>query len=165
MENIDVLEILKLGLPGLVFLMMLMSFRLISKSQKQKLDPKTSRNVRVFIFTNVFLALVVVGAPLLDNSELKIATFEVKAIKAGAEEELNVGVCTNSPYKNRYMLLRNSDSFVRIVQVKSKGIIPCPGDKEELRIPDSVAKHLGWNNRNEGALVVDVAAEGFKFDL
>jgi hypothetical protein len=165
MGNIDVLEILKLGLPGLVFLMMLMSFRLISKSQKQKLDQKTTRNIRLFIFTNVFLAIVVVAAPIIDNRNLKVETFEIKAIKADSAGELHVGVCTNSPYKNRYMLLRNSDSFVEIVQVKSKGIIPCSSDKEELRIPDAVASKLGWNNRVEGALVVDVAADGFKFDL
>ena len=46
----DVIKILQLGLPGLVFLLMLMSFKLITRSQnKDKPDPKVLKTIQLFI--------------------------------------------------------------------------------------------------------------------
>ena len=165
----DVIKILQLGLPSLVFLLMLMSFRLISHAQKkEKSDPKIIKTIQLFVSTNIAITLIVVAASVLDQlyvSDGVTDTLEVKAVKSNSEELDVVAVCTNSSIKNRFMLLKDPDPEVGIIQVLSKGTIPCSGEDEELRLSSHLANKLGWKDRTEGFLTVDVAANGFKFDL
>lgn len=165
----DVIKILQLGLPGLVFLLMLMSFRLITRAQKKnKSDPKVLKTIQLFISTNIAITLIVVGASVLDQiyvDEGVATTLEIKAVKANMEETHVVAVCTNSSFKNRFMLLKDPNPEAGIIQVESKGTIPCSGEEEELRLSSYLANQLGWKDKKEGILTVDVAASGYKFDL
>jgi len=165
----DVIKILQLGLPGLVFLLMLMSFKLITRSQnKDKPDPKVLKTIQLFISTNIAITLIVVGASVLDQvyvNEGIAETLEIKAVKANMTDTHVVAVCTSSSFKNRFMLLKDSNPEAGIVQVRSKGTIPCTGEDEELRLSSHLANQLGWQDKKEGVLTVDVAANGFKFDL
>jgi len=178
MENLDIIQILKLGLPGLVFLLMLMSFRLISKQQEiNKPDPEMHRTIRKFAYINVLLAVLTVSAPILEHFYINVDgnsgddhvsdTFKINAYKyTGTLSQGEAVVCTNSPYKGRYLLLKDTEiNSGAIIQVRSKASEPCINGEEQLRVSEDDAVQLGWENKTQGTLLVDVALDGYKFDI
>ena len=66
--NFDIVEILKVGLSGLVFLLAFMAYRLLALEQKKKkADPKFLRNVRLFSWQCVFLVLLLAGINIFER--------------------------------------------------------------------------------------------------
>jgi len=173
MEQLDIISILKLGLPGLVFLLMLMSFKLITnEQQKDKPNLTILKVIRTFVYVNVFLAILTIAAPILEryypeNAQVSgaLSSMEIKAVKIASIEGGEASVCTKSEFKNNYMLLRNPQSM-DIIQVRAKPALPCQENENTMGISASDAKNLGWqDNEKEANLIVDVAAEGYKFDF
>jgi hypothetical protein len=66
--NFDIVEILKVGLSGLVFLLAFMAYRLLALEQKKKMsDPNILRNVRLFSWQCIFLVLVMAGINIFER--------------------------------------------------------------------------------------------------
>ena len=84
-DVLDVVEILRFGLPGLVFLLSMMSFRLLSKEQtKPEPDPNILKSIKQFMYVNIFLAVLTILAPLLDSlSKEEESIYNVQAKISG----------------------------------------------------------------------------------
>ncbi len=63
-----IIEILKIGLPGLVFLLSFFAFRLLSREQqKQHPNPSVLATIRYFMLINVAFGLLTLIAPIADH--------------------------------------------------------------------------------------------------
>jgi hypothetical protein len=176
MENLNVVEILKIGLPGLVFLLSALSFKLLSQEQAKE-HPRTNilNSIKLFMFINVLLAVLTLASPLIDNMlrpKSEIASVEprqksyVMKAKAGAAD-LNIGiaaVCQDADYINRYLLVQDKETG-RLRQVFAKSIIPCHENKFITLSTDDVSK-LGWGPETKsGEVHVVVSPPGFMFAI
>jgi hypothetical protein len=167
LDNLNILEILKLGLPGIVFILSLLSYRLLSQEQKKK-DPSYPilRSIRCYMYVNILLAFLTALGPFIEANYTILSknnTYSVKA-KLG-ETQLNSGearVCSKAKYSGRFLLLKDSKTE-RLIQVEARAIMPCKND-EEIQISEEDVEKLGWTDPSERVLVEVVAAEeGQKF--
>jgi hypothetical protein len=169
----DIVEILKIGLPGLVFLLSLLSYQLLSKEQ-QKPKPSATilRSIKQFMYINIFLALLTASAPLvtLSFSPETSASSETSiyyAIVRPATTNLDSGkaaVCVNAEYSGRYILITDSTNQ-NMIQVYALGILPCQeGNEIALNIDDASKLHV---REPDSTATVNVAAaeEGQMFIL
>jgi len=71
MENLNIIEILKLGLTGLVFLLALLSFKLLSQEQNSKNEPREIiiKTINRFMTMSIILTLLVGSFSLFDISK------------------------------------------------------------------------------------------------
>jgi len=86
-ENLNVIEILRLGLSGLLFLFTVLAYRLINREQQRDGEPRRGILQTIFIFMGInFLAGVLVAAagyfgghsePALDQDRLTSETYLV----------------------------------------------------------------------------------------
>ena len=66
MDLTVVVEILKVGLSGLAFLLAFMGYRLLAQEQKKKTpSEKTLRSIHMFVWQAIVLALLVGGVSIL----------------------------------------------------------------------------------------------------
>ena len=172
MENLDVLKILQTGLPGLVFLLSVLSFRLLSQEQaKDKPNDKVLTSICRFMYINVALAVLTMSSPIIDNflSEPSVVdkSFET-VVKTGNDEleRYTAAVCINSEYAEAYMLLLEKESQ-KLIQVKAKSIIPCSDDELKIHLNKIDMQELAGVTSTADSLVarVSIAPRGFQFPL
>jgi hypothetical protein len=166
-ENWNVVEILKLGLPGLVFLLSVLSYRLLATEQAKKL-PSTHilGSIKNFMYINVLLAVLTLASPIVEHTFFtKARVFDIEA-KAGGIGILpgEAAVCHNAKYASRYLLIKDSATD-KLVQVFAGSLIPCNKNKH-IGLNDTDLLNLGWTDINESRLVEVVAAlPGYKFEI
>ena len=167
MEGLNVVEILKVGLPGLVFLLSLLTYQLIAKGEEQKhLSPSMVGTIRTFMYVNVALAVLTLAASVLGYLMVPRAPDEVFTADAragGRNMELGTAVvCANAPYNGRYLLV-SSDDRSALIQVLAQSVMPCPKpDQIELSEPDLQRLNLRPGSA-AGRVQVVVASPGQKF--
>jgi len=164
----DIVEILKLGLPGLVFLLSMFSYRLLAREQhRDKPSTPILKSIRHYMYLNILLAILTASAPLIENqfSPLGNDTFNVEAKLSGTELESGVAaVCKDAAYKGRYILITDVESM-KMVQVHARGFLPCTQGEFIALNSEDVVK-LGWTTTSAPTLVeVSAAGEGQKYIL
>ena len=163
----DIVEILRLGLPGLVFLLAMFSYRLLSKEQ-HKPTPNASilKSIKQFMYVNIFLAILTASAPVLETAPTPDkSVYNVQARLSGTRLEPNkAAVCENAQYSGRYVLITDPEK-TRMVQVYAMGILPCQ-DQEVIALDTETTARLGWPQHQSSRLVeVTAAAKGQMYIL
>lgn len=168
MENLNIVEILKLGLPGLVFLLSMLSYRLLSKEEeKQHPSHDILSSIKLFMSINVVLAVLTLVSPILDYTFFKESKsskpFNIEAkIGVASLEQGKAEVCHDAEYKNRYLLVSDKKTE-KLVQVFASSLIPCTETKQ-IRLTEKDTNLLGWNTGTSSSMVEVVAASpGYKF--
>ena len=170
MENLDIIGILKLGLPGLVFLLAMLSYRLLSEEQdKPQPDPIILKSIRNFMWINVVSAVLTLVSPLLAqplSAQVYKQVYKIEATTGMAEVERGkAAVCQNADYANRYLLI-NDNKTKKLIQVFASLLTPC-SDRAPQRVVlnASDAANLGWSAEMSRSEVEVVAAPpGYKFE-
>ena len=174
MEDWNIIEVLKVGLPGLVFLLSMLAFRLLSTEQKKEPPrPMMLKAIRNFMLINVVLAIMTLASPIIDgidtdaedDTPLVGGVFDV-VVKSGISQlkKGNAAVCHSVDYANRYLLVKNKENS-HIIQVFASTIIPCSQEEHILLHAEDLAK-LGAVASNESSKVeVVVALPGYKFTI
>jgi len=163
----DIVEILKIGLPGLVFLLCLLSYKLLSKEQ-QKTDPSPVilQSIKHYMYVNILLAVLTVAAPLLESTYApKNSVFSVNAELSGTNlDRGSAAVCSKARYGGRYILITDRTTN-KMIQVYAMGILPC-SNTELIALGKYDARQLGWSDVG-GAIPVEVSAaeQGQKYIL
>jgi hypothetical protein len=167
-NGIDFLGILKLGLPGLVFLLSLLSCWLLAVEQKRP-DAREAvlKTIQKYIYINVAFVVLTAVTPIAESNMFpKIQTFTVKATTQTGVQKGVAAVCSGVNYANRYLLLRNNGigNSKGLVQVQAKSVIPCVAGESLITISPVDANLLGWNaGVNNGEVVIAAAQPGFMF--
>ncbi len=167
MENLNVLEILKLGLPGLVFLMSVLTYRLIEKEQKkEKPNSEVIRLIRHYRDTSLVFALLTMFPPVIEKYFLaEKEHYKQIPISASVDNgDLEYGsakVCNNAPYFGRYLLVTDKTSQA-ITQVHAKHVLGCEQNQKKIILSQSDAKNLNWKSNNAEVLLL-VANKGQKY--
>lgn len=167
MAGLNIVEILKLGLPGLVFLLSVLSYQLIAKGARQKhLSPSLVSTIRTFMYVNVVLAALTLAAPALDY--LLVPTpaakvFTVEAHTGSRNMELSTAVvCQNAAYNGRYLLVSTEDRSA-LIQVFARSVMPCP-KPDQIELSDLDLHRLKLQpGAATGRVQVVVAGAGQKF--
>lgn len=170
MENISIVEILKVGLPGLVFLLSWLSYRLLNKEQcKEKPKISILKAIKNFMYVNVVLAILTATSPLFEyfmaQENLQVKAFNIQAqagdvnLPSGTAE-----VCHDVDYAKRWLLVSNGTN--KLTQVFSKTLIPCSTGERKIILSKQQITELGWsdNTTNYNVQIV-VAPLGYKFDI
>jgi len=161
----DVIEILKFGLPGLVFLLSLLSFRLIQQEQKKnQRDDNMLKTIERYQSRCLWFALLTVAAPLVDkffdqgNESMRVEAVASPSLVQGGI----ASVCNGAKYANHYLLLKDNASG-KLIQVYAGSVVPCDNvQKIELNAED--ARHLGWVVGSPATVVdVVIAPAGTQF--
>ncbi len=160
-----IIDILKLGLPGLVFLLSLLSYRLLTKEQDKKSPSQLIlRSIKQYMYLNIFLAILTVSGSLIEDEFFADSTvFNIQANTGG--KKLTVGdaaVCINARYTNRHLLLKDTKTG-KMIQVYAKTVMPC-SKVDHITLNQSDALNLGWKKGITDSLVeVVLAMPGQKF--
>jgi hypothetical protein len=164
MKGIDFLEILKLGLPGLVFLLSLLSFWLLTIEQKRPgVRVVFLKTIQKFIYINAaFVALTVVTPIAESNMSNTSQEFTVKATMQTRIEKGFAAVCRGANYAERYLLIKNTKNSGRLIQVKAKSVIPCAGESI-ISISPEDARQLGLDHITSDDVAVAAAMPGTMF--
>lgn len=162
----EVIDILKMGLPGLVFLLSMFSYRLLAKEQdKEHPSPAILKTIKQYIYVNVALAILTMASPIIDYKFFG-ASSTTQYIQARMDTNQNeaglVAVCHGVPYTTRFLLIKDVDTD-RMVQVFADRVVPC-SDKEKILMSNADAQHFGWGENIEETTVEVVSAlPGYKF--
>jgi len=176
MGNMNIVEILKIGLPGLVFLLSALSFKLLSKEQgKEHPNAGMLNSIKMFMSINVVLAVLTMASPIIDNMLAKKSEFarletqeasQVMKAKTGTTD-LESGaalVCQGSEYLGRYLLVRDIKTN-RLKQVFAKSVTPCQETQLLILSEDDVSQ-LGWSPEAQSSDVdIAVSPRGFMFAI
>lgn len=160
--NLNILEILKLGLPGLVFMLSLFSYRLLSQEQKKN-DPSNQilKSIKCYMYVNILLAILTISAPLIESNYLISKDIKIFNIEAMASQTPlasgNAAVCLNAEYRGRYLLIVDPNTS-KMIQVDTKAILPCTGG-DMIALSEEDVKKLGWTDFSKGVAVEVAAAE------
>lgn len=175
MDDWNIIEVLKVGLPGLVFLLSMLSFRLLSIEQKKDSpSPLMLKAIRNFMLINVILAVMTLASPIMDGmgaeegkkvGQVVDGVFDIIA-KSGVSQlkKGNAAVCHNTNYANRYLLVKNKVSN-HIIQVFSATIIPCVQGEHIVLHHDDIVKLGGALINESNEVEVVVALPGYKFAI
>mgnify|MGYP000131903265 FL=1 len=176
MEDWNIIEVLKVGLPGLVFLLSMLSFRLLSTEQEKDIpSPLMLKAIKNFMLVNVFLAIMTLASPIIDGMDAESTeeagstgvvennVFDI-TVRSGMSQ-LNSGeaaVCHNADYVNGYLLVSNKKTH-KMVQVFASTLTPCTtGSHVILSSADLI--NLGWElNDDSNTVEVVVALPGYMF--
>jgi hypothetical protein len=171
MENWNIVEILKVGLPGLVFLLSMLSFRLLSKEQEKNAPSEgILSSIKIFMCINVALAVLTLASPIIDGvikdgikEGIAEEGFKIQASMAVAKlEQGNAQVCLDAGYKNMFLLVGDSTTG-KVVQVFAGSPMPC-NDEKQIRLTEKDLNQLGWSGGTTSRVVdVFVAKPGYKF--
>ncbi len=165
----DIIEILKLGLPGLVFLLSLLSFKLLSQeTQKKSPKPSVLFSIRHYMYGNLALAILTASAPITENwIRPSVNQFESQVkINGVALVKGEAAVCQGVHYGQKYLLVVDNESPERMVQVFAKLVIPCPNNQEHIQLSEDDTLLLGWDSNSESNIklvMVSVAPDGQMF--
>lgn len=165
MENWNITEILKLGLPGLVFLLSMLSYNLLSNEQKKEHPKSCILNlINNFMYINVLLAVLTLVSPIIDHFFFtKSKPFDIEAKVADSKlEQGKAAVCHDAEYVNSYLLISDT-STKKLIQVFANTPIPCKENKY-IVISEKDANYLGWNTGIDSKKVeVLTALRGYMF--
>lgn len=174
MENLDVIGILKLGLPGLVFLLSLLSFRLLTTEQKEGAPrPLILKSIRHYMYFSFCFALLTFFAPIFERYVLAgggggSESKTVKLLARTSDTGLQAGeamACEGSNYSNRFILIKDEQTK-NLIQVYTKVVMPCDDSDRHIHIPREDAQNLGWQaEQTESTVSAVVASEGYKFNM
>lgn len=162
LDNLNILEILKLGLPGLVFMLSLLSYRLLSQEQKKE-DPSRPilNSIKCYMYVNILLAILTASAPFIEANFLisnKENVYSVEAMLSKTPlDSGKAAVCLNAEYSGRYLLI-NDLNTAKMVQVNAIGILPCTNG-DIIRLSKDDVEKLGWTDSSKCVLVEVAAAE------
>ena len=164
----DIVEILKLGLPGLVFLLSMMSFKLLSgEQQKSAPRPGILKSIKQFMYVNILLAILTAASPFWElGSQSDISrVFNVAATLSQTPlDSGSAAVCQKARYSGHYILITDSEK-TKMVQVYAMGILPC-AKQEIIALDISDAAKLGWGEDHPASQVeVAAAQQGQKYVL
>jgi hypothetical protein len=167
MDNINVLEILKLGLPGLVFLMSVLTYRLIEKEQKKEQpNSEVIRLIKHFRNTSLVFAILTMFPPVLEHyffTEKK--QYEQIPIVAFTDEgNLERGVarvCDGAPYYGHYLLITDTVSQ-SIAQVHAKHVLGCTQDQKKIILSRHDTQSFNWQSNSAQVLLL-AANKGQKY--
>ena len=167
MENLDIVAILKVGLSGLVFLLSLLAFRLLTKEQ-EKIPPsdRMLKSIRHFMHLNIFLAVLTIAAPIahahfvrLPPDDRKEDVFKVMAkVSKEIVKKGEAAVCFNTSYADRHLLITDTKAD-KMIQVWARAKIPCTGDIHISLTPEDATK-LGWAREKDSFTVAVAPAKG-----
>lgn len=147
-ENMDVVEILRVGPPGLVFLLSLAAYSLLHQEQKKaKPSEKIIGCIKQFMYINILLAGLTLISPILEmfNPTEQSMPFEAAInISAQIQDNNTAAVCADSKYSGRYLLIANESG---LVQVRGDLSNPCEG-VDNIYLNTQVAENLGLNDTN-----------------
>jgi hypothetical protein len=170
----NVLNILKLGPPGLVFLLALMAYRLIAGAGLGgQADRHRALLIRNFMYINVVLACMTLAAPFVDwyvsHWVNIVAQREIQIDEVAANKDVAPGtavVCNNAGYGNRYLMVKAADEEnTAMVQVIAVSVMPCAvPNRITLSTDDFVKLNWGGSKGNRQVAVV-VAGQGERFVL
>ena len=169
MGNLNIVEILKLGLPGLIFLLSIMSYRLLSKEQSTA-TPRSSilSTLKRFMYVNILFAVLTVLAPLVDSTlqpsvEKTLSSVRVTT-RSMALHKGDAAVCHGLSYANRYLLVKGTQTEGKMIQVFSGTIMPCSTPENTLALNEEDVRTLGWQPGDiPGAVEAIVAPPGLQF--
>lgn len=176
MEDWNIIEVLKVGLPGLVFLLSMLAFRLLSAEQKNPPpSPLMLKAIRNFMLVNVFLAIMTLASPIIDGMSSGAGAEEVAPLVGGVFDTLvksgiaqlkkgNAAVCHSVDYVNRYLLLKNKENN-KMIQVFASTIIPCAQGQHIVLHAEDIAKLGGIVSETSSNVEVVVALPGYKFAI
>lgn len=174
MDTLNAVEILKMGLPGLVLLLSFLSYGLLSKEQSKE-NPRevVLKSIKQFMYLNFVFAGLTVAAPLVEKQMLP-----PPAVTTGAQNptpfatvamvgEVPTGsaeVCHGTDNANRYWVVGNAGRS-EYIQVFARGVLPCT-DKTQITINALDAKKtLKWpQDIDQKDVQATVAPLGFKFN-
>lgn len=147
MGDVNVLEILKLGLPGLAFLLSLLSYHLLTKEQdKAAPSVRMLKSIRHFMYVNIFLAVLTLTTPVIEKYFGAAPDLDILSVAAKADGENlgkgNAAVCTSMPYANRHLLIKDIATG-RAIQVYARSVIPCASGIH-ISLTPADATNLGW---------------------
>ena len=147
MDEINVVEILKLGLPGLAFLLSLLSYHLLTKEQdKASPSERMLKSIRHFMYVNIFLAVLTLTTPVIDKYYGASPDMDILSVAAKADGRNlgkgNAAVCTTMPYANRHLLIKDIATG-RAIQVFARSVIPCANGMH-ISLTPADATELGW---------------------
>ncbi len=168
MQDFSVLEILKLGLPGLVFLLTFLSYTLLSKEQKKPIPSEPMlRTIRFFMNLSLLFALLTLLAPVTEFlflDRLKIYDIAVRVDDGIVDRDEPVAVvCHDAEYRNRYLLVTDKETF-KMFQVVASRILPCQDGESRLLLSKGAQILLGWTpERSEGQVQIAAAPLGLQF--
>ena len=161
----EVIEILKLGLPGLVFLLAGFSYRLLAKEQeKDNPSPEVLKSIKYFASINVVLALLTIASPIIDNtyfSNSEVLNLDAETSNTDLDQG-TAAVCHDVNYANRYLLVKDNTTG-KLIQVFAGSLVPCT-EEPHIIINAEDAVNLGWSETVSKSEVEVVAAlPGYKF--
>jgi hypothetical protein len=167
-KDLNVVEILKVGLPGLVFLLSFLSYRLLSKEQnKAKPDGLMLRSIKFYMYINIAFALSTLASPIIDGlffAKTKVFSIEAIVTKDDTLSGPYAAVCHNANYANRYLLITDTETL-KMIQVLASSVVPCTNGEQHIVISEETARTLlGWTaNTERNRVEVAVAPPGFQF--
>jgi hypothetical protein len=165
-ENLNVVDILKMGLPGLVLLLSVLSYRLLANEQGNE-HPRDGvlKSIKQFMYLNLVFAVLTIAAPLAEGKFApKSAEFTVPAMAGANLVKGSAAVCSGTDYANRYLLVRDVETG-KLIQVFARSVIPC--DKNpQIAINVQDAENLGWQTgMGQKDVRVVVALPGYMFTI
>jgi len=166
MDNLNIPEILKVGLPGLVFLLSVLSFKLLNSEQQKKAPSQPMlRSIKQFMYINIFLAVLTASGPFVEKTyfttlsktnaieDIPLTVTLVSNNKLGKDE---AAYCAKAKYGGRFILI--SDGGKATQRFAKYGTLMCDGqDKIQINSPEK----LGF--KNDETVTVFIANEGMKF--
>lgn len=166
MDNLNVVDILKMGLPGLVLLLSVLSYRLLANEQgKDHPRDGVLKSIKQFMYLNLVFAVLTVAAPLVEGEfSAKSDEFTVPAMAGESLAKGSAAVCSGTDYANRYLLVRDVETG-KLIQVFARSVIPCD-ENPQIAINLQDAENLGWQTgiaRKDVRVVV--ALPGYMFTI
>lgn len=173
-NNINVVEVLKTGTTGFIFLLTLLSFLLLAREQKFHPERiQLLKCIKFFVITNVFISAFTLTTVLISpttttttNEQLYSSVEGVEVVTASSITNQGVAaVCMDAKYFNQYLLLRNISNN-GIIQVLVKNPLPCASGQEQIVIGNIDAEKLGLEAiNNKDNVAISSVSSGFKFVL
>lgn len=169
MDNFNVIEILKVGLPGLVFLLSVLSFKLLNREQEKNSPSQIMlKSIKHFMYINIFLAVLTAGAPFIDkkyssptqtvNNDIEDVPLTVTLVNNSNLDKDEAVYCRRAKYAGRFLLI--ADGGDAIQRLAKYGTLPCNGeDVIQINAQNE------WDINNKQTATVYVAYQGMKFDL
>lgn len=175
LNQFDVVEILKAGIAGLIFLLSLFSFKLLHAEQKKE-SPNSDilSSIRYYMKINIVFVVVTILSTAVDNL-LKMngdrqsaldtnITFTIRQYNNTLQSRFAL-VCNDSQFNNRYILLTHMvDGQIKTIEVFAKpGMASCAGENI-LALNAGDLGELGLTSISEDlAISGTVALPGTKF--
>jgi hypothetical protein len=170
MEGMNVIEILKLGLPGLVFLMSVLTYRLIAQEQKKE-QPNTEviKLIKHFRNTSLVFAVLTMASPVVDyyffdSTDRKYQQISITAVvDTGGLEKGKARVCLNAHYFNHFILITDAKSQ-KMTQVLADQVSGCTDSSEKIVLSKEDSADIQLKG-DQTKVVLIVANKGQKYVL